>query len=111
MILTRQEMFDRAWRGLASQGWRRAAAGSRCAYLTADGCRCAWGWVDPEGTADQLGTVRDLHTEGIGIAARLSHEDLIFAATLQSAHDLSSDDALQEDMRQFAFQRGLTVPA
>lgn len=113
-VPSRQEMFDRAWRGLKAQGWRRAvnAATGKCAYLASDGCRCAWGHVDPEGTAPVTGSVSviGLRDTGIGLAARLSEADAHFAHSLQAAHDDTSSESLEQAMRAFAAKRKLTIP-
>lgn len=114
MKLTKQEMFDRAYRGLASQGWKRAADGGRCLYLTDDGRRCAWGWIDPEATASveamSIGDVRDLKYERVGLASSLDKEDLNFALDLQQEHDMSTDRTLARNMREFAARHSLAIP-
>lgn len=130
-MLTKQEMFDRAYNGLASQGWMVATENGACRYLTQDGKRCAWGWVDPEGTKDApTFSVYGLKLHNMGIAAELSYDDgsytkdedgnvidwgtrssLSFAEALQSCHDNSNDDDLQERMRGFAEKHGLTIPS
>ena len=51
-VPSHQEMFDRAVRGLASQGFQQALEGNACVYdmPMSDGPirHCAWGWVDTE---------------------------------------------------------------
>lgn len=109
--MTRQEMFDRAFRGLASQGWRRAVnEHGACQYLTEDGRRCAWGWVDPDDTTNATGTVLTLRAAGCGLAAHLLPDDLRFARALQIAHDQAPDDELEASMRKFAEDWALTCP-
>lgn len=110
MKLTRQEMFDRAYRGLASQGWRRAYEVNSCEYVTDDGRRCAWGWVDPSLTDEDSGDVQGLFDKERGVAAYLSLDDLRFAMALQDAHDSSTDDTLERDLRAFAGRQGLAIP-
>lgn len=105
--MTKQEMFNLAWKGLAGQGWRAARAHGSCAYYLGredtdlpEGLlemRCAWGWVDPTGTTvtnqygavkeRYCGTVKDLNAGSIGLAAELERDDLEFARLLQLAHD------------------------
>jgi hypothetical protein len=47
--MTKQEMFDKAWRGLSSQNWERCVNEyGKCVYSDGTGKHCAWGWVDPE---------------------------------------------------------------
>jgi len=125
-IPSRQEMFNRAWRGLEAQGWQgsvvaKAYGGSRCVYNGPDGRRCAWGHVDPEGTRDpgidvDGNAVMALHTNGIGLAALLTEADALFALRLQRAHDGSSlgfgpgARDLRKAMTLFAESEGLTIP-
>jgi hypothetical protein len=115
---SRQEMFDRAVHGLASQGWVPCTNGSgNCLYFDPpSGRRCAWGWVDTglDGTIDT--TVRDLSRHGVGVAAVLVEEDLEFAVALQGIHDglrwntAGAHRRLRYDMRLFGESHGLTWP-
>lgn len=116
--MTNQEMFDKAWHGLKSQGWRKAIAngvGVACSYLTSDGWRCAWGWVDPEGTVvngiARRGTVYSLRDEKIGVAAGLDYGQTRFAQDMQDAHDHAKTDRLEDAMRDLAKKYNLTVPS
>ncbi len=100
-VPSNQEMFDRAVRGLASQGWQKSESddrhhGTLCVYRKEmpDGSvrHCAWGWVDPEGTAHNPdGSVETLYANGTGLAASHSGMNLMFARNLQRSHDNSSD--------------------
>ena len=119
--LTQQEMFDRAWRGLKSQSWEKATTdrgygGPSCAYLTEDGRRCAWGWIDPEATGALRGDdltlpLAHLRSQGIGLAASLSDEDFTFASELQNAHDdLRARGDLKTRLKAFATEHWLTIP-
>lgn len=89
-MLTKQEMFDRAVRGLASQGWERAVdEEGRCQYQDATGKRCAWGWVDRSlDETTPFGSVLSLRRSKIGLAAELDDEHEDFAGFLQTAHDI-----------------------
>lgn len=114
-MLTKQEMFDRAWRGLKAQGWVRAydKETSRCEYLTSDGLRCAWGHVDPDGTAKPVAKGRSvfgLKEDDVGLAADLSWNLVDFGHRLQMAHDNAPDDGLEARLREFAAAQGLTIP-
>lgn len=107
-------MFDKAWRGLEAQGWRKAVGASGCEYcIVMDGAvlRCAWGHVDPEGTGNRRGYVSELRDTGRGLAATLDAWQLMFAEALQRAHDQS--DAGQDmrwAMEALARMYQLTVP-
>lgn len=86
--LTIQEMFDRAVRGLASQGWERSQVGGSCLYTDEHGRHCAWGWVDPLiPPAFNTCSVGELRDNEVGLAARLLGHTMDFARTLQYAHD------------------------
>ena|SRR5687767_9076692 len=103
---TKQEMFNRAYIGLARQGFVKCEQtepvynGSKCLYRKemADGtvCRCAFGHVDTS-LDQQAGDVYSLATSGVGLAATLSQEELFFAYQLQRAHDSSTGPG---DMKQ-----------
>lgn len=109
--LTKQEMFDRAYRGLASQGWKRAFNTGGCRYATGDGRRCAWGWVDLDLGERDYGDVDRLHRHQIGLASSLDHDDVVFANQLQTAHDGSTDAGLQDSMHDLARRYHLTIPS
>lgn len=85
--MTIQEMFDRAVRGLVSQGWEKCMHFHRCRYATTEGKHCAWGWVDLTLGPDQTGSVLELANRKIGAAATLDPDELSFAEELQLVHD------------------------
>ena len=119
--LTKQEMFDRAVRGLRGQGWQQAIkinchGDSNCVYYDEEtGRRCAWGHVDPEGTR-YIGNVNvwSLYRGGVGLAKLLDEEGVSFASSLQDAHDagglsLSPED-LEQRLRDLGTRYNLTWP-
>ena len=119
-VPSRQEMFERAVRGLAGQGWKRAVIDDvrslGCMYLTDDGRRCAWGHVDPNGTVGPTGrvyggSIRTLTHVGHGLAPRLSEEDLDFALLLQGTHDHATNETLRSCFVRFGKYHNLTWPA
>lgn len=111
---TRQEMFNRAFLGLASQGWMQAISGGTCRYATPDGRRCAWGWVDRFLTSMHGGSVWNLRSQHLGIAAIIPEEDMDFARRMQNAHDCLGASRSAEDLeyrfRDFAKFNNLTIP-
>lgn len=122
-IPSRQEMYDRAYRGLAGQDWERVTVNGHCAYLkVSDGriLRCAWGHVDPEetGRCADAGNVFDLAWAKVGLAGRLSEDDLMWADELQGMHDGAGFGREREgcpvDMEErfhwFAAKHGLVIP-
>lgn len=108
--MTKQEMFNKAYIGLASQGWKRCLERGSCSYGNDLGHRCAWGWVDTTLSGDIMGPVRDLRDDGIGLAASLSDDQLEFAGDLQACHDEASDGTLKDAFRRFARRHRLAVP-
>lgn len=110
--MTRQEMFEKAMRGLASQGWERAVRSrwqpAACVYQTADGKRCAWGWVDMSLTAESTG---DVHNCG-GLADSLDEWTRAWARRLQATHDSYREDPrpLRDRFIDFAGENNLTWP-
>lgn len=122
--LSRQEMFNRAWNGLRSQGWKLAYGAIEgipdepgnpmpyCMYLTPDGCRCAWGWVDTSLDEKDTGTVRGLAHMKRGIAGQLTHDDVEWAQELQRMHDQAgSSAAMVANLALFAQKYSLTIPS
>lgn len=111
-MLTRQEMFDRAVRGLASQGWKACESGSHCAYTNDQGHHCAWGWVDTSLAEKQRGSVVDLRKTKVGLAAGLSDKDLKFAQELQVAHDTAIGEVdMREKFATLSRRHGLVWPS
>lgn len=114
--LAEQEIFNRAWNGLKSQGWKKARRGVVSVYYTHDGLRCAWGWADPEATQKMslnfnclpISTLRFFK---VGLAAKLTPDQYAFAEDLQKTHDRAMNgDELQRFMRRLASDYGLEVP-
>lgn len=121
--MDKQEMFNRAWNGLKSQGFEQSMriykgvayggepGGLRCAYAGDNGMRCAWGWVDLSLDEKITGGVFTLHRKQIGLAADLSSQDLEFASNLQAIHDESLiPSTMEKSLRDLASQHGLTIP-
>lgn len=110
-VPTRQEMFDRAVRGLRSQGFARCTLHNMCSYDDGQGHHCAWGWVDRGIPSGAAGSVMTLKKSNIGIAALLSDKDLDLAQALQNAHDLAEHPAdLESRLRAFGEKYGLVWP-
>lgn len=109
--LTKQEMFNRAVRGLASQGYQRCMDDKGCVYTNAAGQHCAWGWVDQDLPAGIFAAISGLRNDGIGVAASLNCGDLHFAEALQEAHDYSDEpDKMRRKLHQVGDKYGLTWP-
>lgn len=119
-----QEMFDRAVRGLRTQGFKRAAADdsdpehdATCHYEFKDPqgrvLRCAWGHVDHSIYGGVEGSVDTLRSTCHGLAAFLRVDDgsLEFARGLQAAHDNHPDpSAMEAALRDLGRRSGLSWP-
>lgn len=116
-MMTRQEMFDKAVRGMASQGFERCSRPSRrgepgdyvCAYT--DGCsHCAWGWVD-ESLEDIDASISTLQIQAIGLAGELDAATVKWAQELQECHDNGgTPESMVRRLREFAREHNLTFP-
>jgi hypothetical protein len=109
--MTNQEMFDRAWHGLQSQGFRRCTGpDGRPTYVNDGGWHCAWGWVDTAQRA-KCATVATLCNLREGLAATLDEQGLKFAMALQTAHDYGKTPwGMEANLRELAKDCGLVVP-
>lgn len=113
--MTRQEMFDAAYIGLASQGFIRSMSNQGCAYRGDEGRRCAIGWIMPdEAYSPDLEGLSPMNCE-IEKALDLASGDICFADELQEAHDGDAHEgdtpeAMKERLESFAIKYNLTVP-
>lgn len=106
--MTNQEMFDKAWNGLKSQGFERCLGLTGCCmYNDGNGKHCAWGWVD-ESLTNENCCIEDLARYGVGLAATLNEDQLKFATRLQRAHD--RDGSMEQSLRDLAKRYNLIVP-
>lgn len=114
--MTIQEMFDKVYIGLASQGFEQCKYNKHktfysCAYSDDNGKHCAWGWVDLSLSASHAGNVQDLKNESIGIAATLNEEQLDFALKLQNAHDGGDQPCvMKNNLVYLALKYNLEIP-
>lgn len=119
-MITKQEMFNRAVRGLRSQGFERCMSNPgpdldpEPVYNDGNGRHCAWGWVDrsigPEAKNNAF-FVEDLALEGVGIAKSLTTDLLAFGRNLQWCHDDSPTPAVMERrLRRLGEREGLKWP-
>lgn len=118
-VPTRQEMFNRAVRGLHSQGWAISKSNIWCKYMhtTPQGqvLRCAWGWIDVDTRLPEGATLTELRRRGLGLARDLVDSDLQWALELQETHDRCFDATdggifLRESLSDFAIRHGLAWP-
>jgi len=111
MMLTRQEIFDKAWSGLEFQGFRRSATSAGCAYRGDGGLRCALGWLIPDERYHHSLEGRGVGEPEVLNATGISHEDADFAIALQGVHDFARG-ATEMERRLLAFARkhDLAIP-
>ncbi len=119
-MMTKQEILDKAVRGLRSQNWQPAYENGSCMYQTYSGLRCAWGHV---GTTLTWENCKASNTRLFSDIC----DDGDFANDLQLAHDYSADAHLdptrrraekynyqyqdmENNFRKFAAFHGLTFP-
>ena len=116
--MTRQEMFDKAYRGLAAQSFRpskKEGPSGDCVYRGPNGMKCAVGFLIDDETA--------LRMEGYGqikncfeceIAMPFDRKDVEFLSSLQDAHDRSrfpsKHDSMKKMLEKVAVDFNLTVP-
>lgn len=110
--LTRQEIFDTAYRGLEAQGFKQSLNGSGCSYRGDDGRKCAIGHIIPDEryNSDMEGIAADnLADKCLNDLIAISDYDFIWR--LQRCHDGSYEPkAMQECLRELADGYDLTVP-
>lgn len=111
MTKTRQEIFNTAYRGLASQNFEKSRGDSGCAYRGAMGRRCAIGWCISDHDYSPNFESWAASMSSILEAADVSPADAGFARGLQEAHDLAGDaEDMKDRLRTFAHANGLTIP-
>jgi len=125
MPLTRQEIFDKAYLGIAAQGFVMSQQNlGRCAYRGAHGLKCAIGQLIPDDRYDPkmeigisvLGEAGNTQIDKIWNQFPIFQEligegDLRFAKWLQAAHDNGyTPENMKEELTQFADRNNLTIP-
>lgn len=117
-VLTKQEIFDNAYRGLAAQGWRKGASETQdCRFRIRDRnsgevLKCAIGHSIPDdkykSSMERFGPQFALEMAGIKLADDVTVDWL---QELQNEHDGSlGSDSLQQNLKDFARQHKLKVP-
>jgi hypothetical protein len=115
---TIQELFDKMWTGLKSQGFKQSLRESDehgstdCALRGDNGRKCAVGHVIPdelmnpcmEAQSAVNALVRNMWLEG-------TEEQINFMALMQNIHDESRTPILMEtSIREFAARKGCKIP-
>lgn len=106
---TRQEIFDKAWTGLESQGFLQSKEPGRCMYRGFGGRRCAVGWCIPDEKYDPGFEGRGPTTEiceAVGLPDALG-----FLTNLQKTHDEGyTPKGMEQNLRRFAREHNLIIP-
>lgn len=104
---SRQEIFDRVVRGLASQGWQQSIdGGGCCVYKDQSGRRCAAGWLIPKG---HILENTFLSWTRLVEAGRITNGHRVLIENLQSIHD-HHGHRMQTAMAKYAEREGLKWP-
>jgi hypothetical protein len=91
--ISKQEMFDIAYKGVVDQGCQSTEPGtSDCRYKSEDGSMCAAGYIlaetHPDLVPDEDSNIRSvLKLAGLIPSIYVPNEYVVFAMALQRAHD------------------------
>lgn len=112
-MIDRQDVFNKAYRGLRAQGFVRSMYagrwGENCAYNGEGGRHCALGWVWPIPQEYNGCALYDLPNECM--VGEPSDEDKAFLGRLQRIHDSNCEPRyMAEDLANFAAVHGLDIP-
>ena len=110
--MTRQEMFNIAYKGLASQGFEHSLdRDGFCVYRGENGRRCAIGWLIPDERYYVELEGRSVYNISIPCAVGCDVNDAVFLSSLQCCHDRArSPFEMKEALRVFATNYSLTIP-
>lgn len=90
---TRKEIFDLAYAGIKSQGFKRSAKPHGCLYRGPEGRKCAIGWLIPDEKYIPEMENYSLRSSGILEVAEINPEDVNFCIELQVCHDKAYTEA------------------
>lgn len=110
--LTDQEVFDKVYLGLHSQGFRRSInEHNMCRYRGDYGRKCAAGWIIPDNLySDKMESegVAGLHVFRVVYSLV---ENVEFLRLLQMVHDsYNQPDKMKAELEALAKRRGLAIP-
>lgn len=116
-MLTRQQMFNTAYHGLAAQGFVQSMRINEkgdpcCLYRGPEGRRCALGYLIPDSaySGDYENTSGHFLTEQ-GYIPNVAKEDASWVNRLQMVHDHNHDpEEMRQALVEFAIEWSLTVP-
>jgi hypothetical protein len=119
--VTLQEMFNRSYLGVLSQGRQSRNFRDVCVYFTSPTCKCGIGWLLPDGVAQALDEINPLYGAPVNLpivrdeldacGIPTDAETMVFLVKLQNAHDtLGGTSHYRETMRRIAANYSLTIP-
>lgn len=104
-MIDRQDVFNKAYRGLRAQGFRQSInSDGKCRYNGPRGMHCAVGWVWPIAASGEGHLACTLP-----VFEDLNHSDMSFVADLQHCHDDSSCP-MRSALTSFAARHELEIP-
>jgi hypothetical protein len=115
--MTRQQIFNTAYHGLAAQGFTRSTQsdGVQCAYRGTDNKRCALGYLIPDAIYNPEWDRARLNAHALAnenITKAICKENSDFLVELQEAHDYAhAPEDMMARLAEFAQLNGLTIPA
>lgn len=114
--MTKQEIFNKAFIGLKSQGFKQSVWANNCKYNGPNNTHCAIGWVIPNlPETYSIGAIAWSFPEKlIGVIAE-DHNELDqlrpFLQDLQTAHDLGYEpETMKSKLERFAKTYELEIP-
>lgn len=113
-----QDIFDAAYKGLASQGFKQSKSPNAggCAYRGEDGLRCAVGHLIADENYNEGLEGLSANDGSVLLAARLSNCDAELLDDMQGAHDgqdkfhVVTPDEMKSRLALVAAKHGLQVP-
>ena len=110
--MNRQQIFDAAYRGLASQNFFQSRRNGWCAYRGEGGFRCAVGHLIPDEKYSPNLEGHSPWSRSVFKAAGLRGGQEDFAERLQRCHDKSlSPEGMKRRLHELAHEFRLQIPA
>lgn len=117
-IKTRQQIFNNAYKGLRSQGFKRAMNSCGCAYRVGEDAaskeRCAIGWnISNKSYQSYIEGQTPQFSKEVRALAGIAEENGYWARELQIIHDdpeFGATSTMQERLERFASKYELTIP-
>lgn len=116
-MLNLQQIFDKVWIGLKSQGFYQSLEEKSCCYRGEGGRKCAVGWLIPDDKYDpnwENTTSEYLFIEVPGFDQIVGVDDIVkgHLNELQRIHDCNNTpESMKHALTNFAYRYGLTIPS